>query len=239
MPGARRGHLAFVKVREDDRITSGQDDSGFCYPSQVPHTEFSKGRQLDRKVIGVNTDGAAGNVDFQSFRKRQRGADISVHRNRVARIARRAGKLQSGAEIILAHRNRRKLCRKAIRMAHDPRHECIRIRPGPDEVTARRAVGISLNGGFDGRNEPLRRLAFKLIDHAGAVAVPIGIGRIGVLAHRHAPAHHVKPRPGGFARELHDDRHMLGENALPLPRPAGQNHDLCGLCCGSVRQDPR
>ncbi len=178
-------------------------------------------------------------MDFQSFGKRQRGAEISVHRNRVSRIARRAGKLQSGAEIILAHRNRRKLCRKSIRMAHDPGHECIRIRPGPDEVAARRAVGIVLNGGFDGRNEPLRRLAFKLIDHARGVAVPVGIGRIGVLAHRHAPAHHVKPRPGGFARKLHDDRHVLGENALPLPRPAGENHDLCGLCGCSVRQGSR
>ena len=103
---------------------------------QVPHTEFSKRGQFDRKVIGINTDGAAGDVNFNSFGKRQRGPEISVHGNRVPRIARRAGKLPSGTEIILAHRNRRKLCRKAIRMAHDPGDEGIRVRPGPDEVAA-------------------------------------------------------------------------------------------------------
>jgi hypothetical protein len=52
--------------------------SGFRFSNQIPQTEFSKGRQLDGKVIGINTDGSACNMDFEAFRKRQRGTKISV-----------------------------------------------------------------------------------------------------------------------------------------------------------------
>ncbi len=47
--------------------------------NQIPHTEFSKRRQFDCKIIGIKADGAAGNVELKAFGQRQRGTEISVY----------------------------------------------------------------------------------------------------------------------------------------------------------------
>ena len=171
-------------------------------------------------------------MQFCPFLQRQCATDHALDRKAVAGLA---GSLRhaDAAQPILAHRRRRQFGMKAVGVAHHPTDKGVAVGTGPHCVAAARCIGVTDNRCFDLWNECCGLSAVQPEDHPGRVAIPERIRRIGILAHRVAPADDIIARPVCCPCGLQHNRHVLGEDALPVSGAGGEENDggrLHGTC---------